>query len=81
MEKKIILGCGTIGHVDHGKTTLSSAIAKIVSEQHQNIIVFDNEPKTGFEFKGPPKLEVPEFIFTTPMTRKERRAKERKNKK
>ena len=25
---------GTIGHVDHGKTTLSAAITKIMSEKH-----------------------------------------------
>lgn len=78
MEKKIILGIGTIGHVDHGRTTLLSAIEKFASENHKNVTLFYNEP---IKFKASPKLEVPELIFTPPMTRKERRAKERKNKK
>lgn len=77
MGKKIILGIGTIGHVDHRRTTLISAIEKFSSENH-NVELFENEP---IKFKAPPKLEIPEIIFTPPMTRKERRAKERKNKK
>ena len=27
---------GTIGHVDHGKTTLTSAISKVMSQTHNN---------------------------------------------
>lgn len=80
MEKKIILGYGKIGHADHGSTTLASAIAKVLSEQETGIII--SEPKQEpIKFNAPPKLEVPEFIFTPPITRRERRAKERKNKK
>jgi len=31
-RKKPHLNIGTIGHVDHGKTTLTSAITKVLSE-------------------------------------------------
>ena len=30
-DKKIHVNVGTIGHVDHGKTTLTSAITKVAS--------------------------------------------------
>ncbi len=36
---------GTIGHVDHGKTTLTAAITKVLSEQgwsHQEARSFDS---------------------------------------
>ena len=29
---KIVVNVGTIGHVDHGKTTLTAAITKVLSE-------------------------------------------------
>ena len=31
------INVGTIGHVDHGKTTLTSAISKVMSSHHNNI--------------------------------------------
>ena len=31
-EKKPNVNVGTIGHVDHGKTTLTAAITKVLSE-------------------------------------------------
>ena len=33
-RKKPHLNIGTIGHVDHGKTTLTAAITKVLAEQH-----------------------------------------------
>ena len=30
------LNIGTIGHIDHGKTTLTAAITKVLSEQNPN---------------------------------------------
>lgn len=30
------INVGTIGHVDHGKTTLTSAISKVMSQNHNN---------------------------------------------
>lgn len=32
-EKKENINIGTIGHIDHGKTTLTSAITKVMSEK------------------------------------------------
>jgi GTPases - translation elongation factors len=32
---------GTIGHIDHGKTTLTAAITKVLSEQGTNTAVRD----------------------------------------
>ena len=36
MRNKPHLNVGTIGHVDHGKTTLTSAITKYLSEKGQS---------------------------------------------
>ena len=41
---------GTIGHVDHGKTTLTAAITTVLGKQHKNIVVrgydeIDNAPE------------------------------------
>ena len=33
-RKKPHLNIGTIGHVDHGKTTLTADITKVLAEQH-----------------------------------------------
>ena len=35
VRNKPHINIGTIGHVDHGKTTLTAAITKILSEQGQ----------------------------------------------
>ena len=32
---------GTIGHVDHGKTTLSAAITKVLAEKHSGVAVMN----------------------------------------
>ena len=44
------LNVGTIGHIDHGKTTLTAAITKVLSEQGTNTAVrsfdsIDNAPE------------------------------------
>ena len=43
------LNIGTIGHVDHGKTTLTAAITKVLSEIHgtevRNFEDIDNAPE------------------------------------
>ncbi|MGR6035485.1 MAG: GTP-binding protein, partial [Candidatus Nitrosoglobus sp.] len=33
-RKKPHINVGTIGHVDHGKTTLTAALTKVLSEQY-----------------------------------------------
>jgi elongation factor Tu len=46
------LNIGTIGHVDHGKTTLTSAISKTLSEQDGNVtkyVAFDQIDKSPEE--------------------------------
>ena len=35
------LNVGTIGHIDHGKTTLTAAITKVLAEQGTNTTVRD----------------------------------------
>ena len=41
------LNVGTIGHVDHGKTTLTAALTKVMAEKHGGeFITFDDTPKT-----------------------------------
>ena len=35
------LNVGTIGHIDHGKTTLTAAITKVLAEQGTNTAVRD----------------------------------------
>ena len=46
---------GTIGHIDHGKTTLTAAITKVLSDKGENTIVFRSVE--GFE---PPPVELAE---------------------
>jgi len=78
---KMIMGkmiIGTIGHLDHGKTTVASAIEKVISEQERGIIILDKKEPETFIITNPYNFER---IFSPPMTRKERRALERKNKK
>jgi len=36
-RKKPHLNIGTIGHVDHGKTTLTAAITKVLEKQDQGL--------------------------------------------
>jgi len=36
-RSKPFLNIGTIGHVDHGKTTLTSAITKVLSEKNSSV--------------------------------------------
>ena len=36
---------GTIGHVDHGKTTLTAAITQIFSKEAKNYADIDKAPK------------------------------------
>ena len=35
---------GTIGHVDHGKTTLTAAITKVLAHQHGSRRIRDGQP-------------------------------------
>ncbi|MBF13497.1 MAG: elongation factor Tu [Legionellales bacterium] len=39
------LNCGTIGHVDHGKTTLTAAITRYYSKAFQDYASIDNAPE------------------------------------
>ncbi len=34
---KVHLNVGTIGHVDHGKTTLTSALTKVMAKAHGGV--------------------------------------------
>lgn len=49
-RKKPHLNIGTIGHVDHGKTTLTAAITKVLSKQNlANFLAYDAIDKTEEE--------------------------------
>jgi len=37
-KNKTHINVGTIGHVDHGKTTLSAAITKVLSKKYLNVL-------------------------------------------
>jgi len=45
-RKKPHLNIGTIGHVDHGKTTLTAAIASTLTNQKVGVENFDNSPES-----------------------------------
>lgn len=38
-SKKENINIGTIGHIDHGKTTLTAAITKVMAEKNQSTFV------------------------------------------
>lgn len=38
-DKKENINIGTIGHIDHGKTTLTAAITKVLAEKNQSTFV------------------------------------------
>ena len=45
------LNIGTIGHIDHGKTTLTAAITKVLAEENPNatVMAFDQIDKAPEE--------------------------------
>lgn len=55
IRKKIHCNIGTIGHVDHGKTTLTAAITKVLAENvvdsQTKFVAFDKIDKTPEEKK------------------------------
>ncbi len=80
---------GTIGHIDHGKTTLSAAIATVIAESKQDVVVIGiDEPE---EYRGISPTEPPSFViknYHVPMPtiqpsgrqkRNQRRKKPKKN--
>ena len=49
-ERKSPVNVGTIGHVDHGKTTLTAALTRIVRRPGGSAVAFDgidNAPEEG----------------------------------
>ncbi len=49
-RKKPHVNVGTIGHIDHGKTTLTAAITKVLAEQHMaEAVAFDEIDKAPEE--------------------------------
>ena len=77
MEKKpsVLL----IGHIDHGKTTLASAIVDLIKAKHEDVVIITPEQahemkidentlselsKVPFIITEPPKFpEIPEYKF------------------
>ncbi|MEE8125456.1 MAG: GTP-binding protein, partial [Nitrospirales bacterium] len=52
VRKKPHLNVGTIGHVDHGKTTLTSALTKVMSDLGQAKFVSYDEVAKASESQG-----------------------------
>ena len=55
-REKPHVNVGTIGHVDHGKTTLTAAITDILSKK-----VFNKISWAAFQFRGVRKIDF--FLF------------------
>ena len=58
-RKKPHLNVGTIGHVDHGKTTLTSALTKVMGDMGQATFVPYDEVAKASESQGdaiPPRF-------------------------
>lgn len=70
--KTIVIGSGSIGHIDHGKTTLTAAINKAVDE---SIKAQENLSQKGHETIYYNALKVDNFNHLTPkhLSRAERR--------
>ena len=56
------LNIGTIGHIDHGKTTLTAAITKVLSEKNSNtaFTAFDEQGSV----RGAELRDHPFFVAT-----------------
>ena len=48
VRNKPHINVGTIGHIDHGKTTLTAAITKVMADKHGgNVISYQDVAKGG----------------------------------
>ena len=45
---------GTIGHIDHGKTTLTAALTKVAADKGWAKFVLVRRGRQGVRFAGPP---------------------------
>ena len=73
MKNKPHINIGIIGHVDHGKTTLTAAIQKVLENPTKTINEIIKKEKSI-------KIDIP-YLELPKETRKERRVRERKNNK
>ena len=53
---------GTIGHIDHGKTTLTAAITKVLSEQGTGTAARDFASIWSYVLNSPPNRSAPTFV-------------------
>ena len=60
---KPFMNIGTIGHVDHGKTTLTAAITRVLSENKMAKFIQIKEP-LKFEIKEPVDINGHKIIVT-----------------
>ena len=62
------LNIGTMGHIDHGKTTLTAAITKVLAEQNPNVEVmaFDQIDKAPEEKQRGITINISHVEYETP---------------
>ncbi|HEY8544437.1 MAG TPA: elongation factor Tu, partial [Acidimicrobiales bacterium] len=62
------LNVGTMGHIDHGKTTLTAAITKVLAEQNPNVQVmkFDEIDKAPEEKQRGITINISHVEYETP---------------
>src|SRR5580765_8482233 len=62
------LNIGTMGHIDHGKTTLTAAITKVLHEQNPNVAftAFDQIDKAPEEKARGITISIAHVEYTTP---------------
>jgi hypothetical protein len=85
-KSKRKVNIGTIGHVDHGKTTLTAAIAEVIANsKDKSVVIVDSLPEEkerGMNIKQIPieQLKVTDFgpIKSGQENRRERRKKNQK---
>ncbi|MGC9054616.1 MAG: GTP-binding protein, partial [Candidatus Hydrogenedens sp.] len=66
-RKKPHVNIGTIGHVDHGKTTLTSAITKILARQGlAEVMEFDQIDKAPEEKERGITINIAHVEYETP---------------
>src|SRR5262245_54655859 len=62
------LNIGTMGHIDHGKTTLTAAITKVLAESNPNVTVmaFDQIDKAPEEKQRGITINIAHVEYETP---------------
>ncbi|MGC8687952.1 MAG: translation initiation factor IF-2 subunit gamma [Candidatus Micrarchaeia archaeon] len=68
MTKQSVLNIGTLGHIDHGKTSLTKAITHVWTDKHSESLKRNMTIKLGYAdaiIRKCPKCTVPEALTTS----------------